>query len=39
MITLRFEAATVGRLKELLDTVGEAIPELTEALAVEKDLL
>ena len=39
VITLRFEAATVGRLKELLDTVGEAIPELTEALAVEKDLL
>ena len=39
VITLRFEAETVRRLKELLGIVGEAIPELTEALALESEQL
>jgi len=39
VITLRFEADTLGRLKELLGDVGQAIPELTEALAAESDQL
>ena len=39
VITLRFEAETVRRLKELLGIVGEAIPELAEALALENEQL